>query len=776
MTAFAVGACGIAAELSASVVLAEWLGFQVTTSLAVLSAFFIGSGLGVSVLPARLTVPACVVGALTALALGPVSRAFDPPRIGGDPAVEAFLIALLVMIPLALGVGAALARVFERGATGARYTADLLGGTLAAALVVAGIIPVVGSQGAMLFVAVLLFLLAWSIRGARDPRATEQRNAQATTRYALFVSGALSVAVESTLFALVADHLMSTLFTFAVMLVSYLGVGALGASVARRVHAPRGLAVAGGLGTSAALALAGASSLLLPPDSGPSLLRELAFCALVFGPPAFASGALFPALLDGATDRRRALSFNAFGASLGPPLAAGSIAVAGFHGAVSAYVLGYLALAFLMLDDSARDAEGTSSLTSKPPRAWMLAALSFFALALLPLGGNGVPLADAQERVTKKRESLEGTVAVIAGPDPVQRRLRMGRYFAGGGTGYVERRLGHLSAMFEVDARSALVIGVGTGGTLAGVTAHVEDVDAVEISRDVLAMLPHFEYLNAGSDRARLHVADARRFAADQVSRGARYDLITTDLVHPGRRGAEGLFTAEHFETLRRLLSEGGCVVVWLPLYQLGAEQLATITETFLSVFPEASGALGHYGARMPVLGLISGGATLPATEEEGARVFGGGAGEFVMGGADLLSARSFDVDALTSLASQGRGVHRRSAPTLTLSAAWSAYGIRRSSVEAVLALTSRPLSVPQGGEAQVGRFHAAAMRYLAADQKAQVQGEDEEVANAMLESLATHPGFAPARGYLLRMMSEHPWIGARVLAIDPNDTRFVAR
>jgi spermidine synthase len=149
---------------------------------------------------------------------------------------------------------------------------------------------------------------------------------------------------------------------------------------------------------------------------------------------------------------------------------------------------------------------------------------------------------------------------------------------------------------------------LGTGTTFAA-AAHYPGLqaDGVELVPEVIKVLPYFEKATGDlSKHSNLHikVADARRYV--QCCR-EKYDVIIADLFHPARDGAGALYTVEHFNAIRRLLTDDGLFCQWIPLYQLDLNMLRVITRTFLEVFPDAQLFMAHYSLKSPIIGLIGG-------------------------------------------------------------------------------------------------------------------------------------------------------------------------
>lgn len=47
-----------------------------------------------------------------------------------------------------------------------------------------------------------------------------------------------------------------------------------------------------------------------------------------------------------------------------------------------------------------------------------------------------------------------------------------------------------------------------------------------------------------------------------------RFDIITTDPIHPWVKGSAALYTREYFKVLAAHLKQGGVVALWVPLYE----------------------------------------------------------------------------------------------------------------------------------------------------------------------------------------------------------------
>ncbi|HVG93693.1 MAG TPA: hypothetical protein VND21_04545, partial [Planctomycetota bacterium] len=67
-----------------------------------------------------------------------------------------------------------------------------------------------------------------------------------------------------------------------------------------------------------------------------------------------------------------------------------------------------------------------------------------------------------------------------------------------------------------------------------------------------------------------------------------RYDVVTTDPVHPAAAGSAELYTVEHYRLVSSRLAEDGIACQWLPLYELSTDDVRGVLRTFAAVFHTA--------------------------------------------------------------------------------------------------------------------------------------------------------------------------------------------
>ena len=68
-----------------------------------------------------------------------------------------------------------------------------------------------------------------------------------------------------------------------------------------------------------------------------------------------------------------------------------------------------------------------------------------------------------------------------------------------------------------------------------------------------------------------------------------KFDVITTDPIHPWVKGTSVLYSKEYYELCKRRLNPGGVVAQWLPIYDSDPETIRTELATFFSVFPNGT-------------------------------------------------------------------------------------------------------------------------------------------------------------------------------------------
>ena len=156
----------------------------------------------------------------------------------------------------------------------------------------------------------------------------------------------------------------------------------------------------------------------------------------------------------------------------------------------------------------------------------------------------------------------------------------------------LQRMLGHLPALLHHQPQSVLVVGCGAGVTAGSFTLH-PDVKKIVIC-ELEPLVPtiaagYFRHENYGvlnDRRTEVVYDDARHYV---LITPEKFDIITSDPIHPWVKGSANLYTREYFELVKAHLNRGGIVTQWVPLYQSDIEVVKSELATFFEVFPNGT-------------------------------------------------------------------------------------------------------------------------------------------------------------------------------------------
>ena len=156
----------------------------------------------------------------------------------------------------------------------------------------------------------------------------------------------------------------------------------------------------------------------------------------------------------------------------------------------------------------------------------------------------------------------------------------------------LQRMLGHLPALVHPNPRSVLMVGCGAGVTAGSFTVYpgITNITICEMEPLVPPLAArYFAAENHGviSD-PRTHVIfdDARHYI---LTSHDKFDIITSDPIHPWVKGSATLYTQEYFELVKRHLNPGGVVTQWVPLYESDAGVVKSEIATFFQAFPDGT-------------------------------------------------------------------------------------------------------------------------------------------------------------------------------------------
>jgi spermidine synthase len=156
----------------------------------------------------------------------------------------------------------------------------------------------------------------------------------------------------------------------------------------------------------------------------------------------------------------------------------------------------------------------------------------------------------------------------------------------------LERMLGHIPALLHPHPRSVLIVGVGAGVTAGALSIHPE-VERIVIC-EIEPAVPQSARAYFGNEnhhvfddpRVQLVFDDARHFLQ---TTDERFDVITSDPIHPWVRGAATLYSLEYLTLAKNHLTPGGVVTQWIPLYETDMRSVKSEIGTFANVFPDTT-------------------------------------------------------------------------------------------------------------------------------------------------------------------------------------------
>jgi spermidine synthase len=156
----------------------------------------------------------------------------------------------------------------------------------------------------------------------------------------------------------------------------------------------------------------------------------------------------------------------------------------------------------------------------------------------------------------------------------------------------LERMMGHIPALLHPNPRSVLTVGFGAGVT-AGSFVPYPDVETLVICELEPLIPPASTEFFAPQNYSVLHDArtrivydDARHFI---FTTKQKFDVITTDPIHPWVKGTSTLYSKEYYELVKAHLNTGGVVAQWLPIYDSDPATVKSELATFFEVFPNGT-------------------------------------------------------------------------------------------------------------------------------------------------------------------------------------------
>jgi spermidine synthase len=466
-----------------------------------------------------------------------------------------------------------------------------------------------------------------------DQRAAPRRTAGASGAAFVYVTIALSglcaLGSEVIWTRILSLMLGATTYTFSIILAVFLtglGIGSsVGSFLSRSVENPR--AALGWCQLLAAVAIGWTALMLgtsLPfwpinpwlstsPWFGFQLDIVRSLWALL--PASLLWGASFPLALAAVADRGqdpgrlvgKVYAANTLGAIVGAiAFSMLTVPYVGTHGAQRGLILLSLASALLVLIPGRnRAAADRTSPSMAVLREGAVAGIAVVAILLawnvpeVPSGlvayGRSLPTRDQTAiDYLYKGEGLNSSVAVSELPGGIRNFHVSGKVEASSEPQdmRLQRMLGNIPAVLHPNPKSVLIVGFGAGVTAGSFVPYggVQKIVVCEIEPLIPTRIAgYFERENYSvlkDPRVSVVYDDARHHV---LTMDDKFDIITSDPIHPWVKGAATLYTKEYFELVKRHLNPGGLVTQWVPLYESSPDVVKSELATFFEVFPNGT-------------------------------------------------------------------------------------------------------------------------------------------------------------------------------------------
>lgn len=429
------------------------------------------------------------------------------------------------------------------------------------------------------------------------------------------MSGLCALGAEVIWTRILSLTLGATVYTFSIILAVFLtglGIGSsLGSTMAREMSRPRLALACCQLLQAAAIAWAAnvmANSLpYWPIDTSIATSPWIKFqidlvrCAWAILPAAILWGASFPLALasiarrgqDAARLVSRAYASNTVGAIAGA-VAASLLLIPSLGTQQAQEVLMGLSILSAAFALAPRGAAAWTTLLAAAAAAFVLGARVPKIPWQLVAYGRQLATTNYGAHAIYFGEGMNSTVAVSETTDGV-------RYFHVSGKTEassmlkdmrLQRMLGHIPALLHPNPKSVLIVGCGAGVTSGSFVLYpsVERIVICDIEPLIPTHItPYFKRENndvVHDPRVQIVYDDARHFIATTKE---KFDIITSDPIHPWVKGSAVLYSKEYFELCRQRLNPGGFLTQWVPFYESDRAVVQTEIATFFAAFPEGT-------------------------------------------------------------------------------------------------------------------------------------------------------------------------------------------
>jgi spermidine synthase len=562
-----------------------------------------------------------------------------------------FALILVLFLPPTTLMGATLpilSRVFatDDGSLGRRvgflYALNTFGAVVGTALAGYVLLPALGMRTTLLLAAAVNLVVGALIvladrqlvlpapagpSAPAPPRAAGPAGSAATlTAAGLAAAGAASMIYEVAWTRALSLVIGSSTYAFTAMLLAFLLGLALGSAIFSRLFGarPLGLAAFAGLQLGVGLTALGIlpvferlpdvviRALAVSMSPGFVLLVEVALAVAAMLAPTLLIGAGFPCAVQVAArgparvgvDVGRLYAVNTLGAIVGTVVAGFALVPqVGAQGAVKVAIALNLVLGLALLAAARRAVARWQWLAAAAVAvvivaglvrvpAWnagvMTAGAAVYARQYQRFAGQGgVARVAAESQLLFYRDGLTATVSVHREGATTFLRVNGKTDASNGVDMHMQLMLAHLPLLQHPDARSVLVIGLGSGVTVGAAVAHVvERVDVVEIEPAVVEAAAFFSRENREAlkdPRVHLTIGDARNIL---LASDRRWDVIVSEPSNPWIGGVATLFSEEFYALARSRLTPNGVMVQWIDGYTIRPDDLKMIVKTFRTAFP----------------------------------------------------------------------------------------------------------------------------------------------------------------------------------------------
>lgn len=148
---------------------------------------------------------------------------------------------------------------------------------------------------------------------------------------------------------------------------------------------------------------------------------------------------------------------------------------------------------------------------------------------------------------------------------------------------------GLLGALLHPDAKTAMVIGLGTGSTAGWLAAvpTMDRVDVVELEPAIVGLSEIYAPINhrvLENPKVKIAVEDAREVL---LTRRDTYDLIFSEPSNPYRAGIASLFTREFYAGVKKRMAKDALFIQWMQAYEVDARTVQAVVRTLQAEFQQ---------------------------------------------------------------------------------------------------------------------------------------------------------------------------------------------